>query len=87
MKLQLRRIRSRGRVAQSVERPSKVPVWCNSAESLIPGRGIGVRNKSRALGKKENGKRPIRLFLKGPRSGGEPGIFLVFVHFLSQAAP
>ena len=24
---------------------------------------------------------------KVPRSGGEPGIFLIFVYFLSQAAP
>ena len=26
-------------------------------------------------------------FLKVPRSGGEPVIFLIFVYFLSQAAP
>ena len=30
-----------GRVAQAVQRPSKVPVWCNSAVSSIPGHGKG----------------------------------------------
>ena len=27
------------------------------------------------------------LFFKGAQVGGEPGIFLIFVYFLSQAAP
>ena len=29
----------------------------------------------------------VPVFLKVPRSGGEPGIFFIFVYFLSQAAP
>ena len=29
----------------------------------------------------------LKFFKKVPRSGGEPGIFLVFVYSLSQAAP
>ena len=33
-----------GLAAQSVERPSQVPVWCNYSESYIPVRGIGVRS-------------------------------------------
>ena len=36
----------RSRMAQSVKRPSKVPVWCNSTDvGSIPGCGIGVRRK------------------------------------------
>ena len=27
------------------------------------------------------------IFFKGAQVGGEPGIFLIFVYFLSQAAP
>ena len=34
---------SRGHVPQLVDRPSKVPIWCNSDVSSIPGRGLGVR--------------------------------------------
>ena len=34
------RARGRGRVAQSVDRPSKVLVWCSSVVSSIPGHGI-----------------------------------------------
>ena len=38
-------------VAQSVEHPSKVQVWCNSTDvDLIPGHSIGVRkNPSHAI--------------------------------------
>ena len=34
-----------GTVAQSVEHPSKVPVWCNSTD-MSSNHGIGVRKKS-----------------------------------------
>ena len=37
-----------GIVAQSVERPSKVPDWCNSTDvGSNPGRGIEVRDNCR----------------------------------------
>ena len=55
-----------------------------------------MRKKTSSLGKvKSVVKRLIMkpcfiintLFLKVPRSGGEPGILLIFIYFLSQAAP
>ena len=48
----------RGRVAQSVERPSKV--WCNSDVCSNPGRGIWARNDNRRKNKNTCENRKIK---------------------------
>ena len=55
---------------------------CASALRLISKRRSVDRHKV-TLGR----SRMDNIFLKVPRSGGEPGIFLIFAYFLSQAAP
>ena len=54
---------------------------------VVVGFPASLKSKIAAMISFTIGKPVIFFFLKVTRSGGEPGIFLIFVYFLSQAVP